>query len=307
MAEVDGGIAELIGFLKDSRLAVRKGALEAVLGLTASSDGRALLQRARIVDELRRLLAVPTGGVAELATKALVNLCEDAVLIAQMTPLVSTLMELLRDEDCTFKREVVMLLANLSQSPDVCERLLQLQSGGGVGTPMGLYFRVLIQWFLAPVGDGEDPFEFIAPLLQNLTQLPEARHILLEPERGILQPLLKQLGCPSVHRRRGIAAVLRNLCFETSETAVRYLLSPSVDVVTALLLPLAGPDRYRAEEKEGMPTVLFSGGGGRRGGRETDPATRRCIVEALVLLASTRPARDFMRRCRCGCRGISFS
>ena len=298
----DGGVSELLGFLRDSRRAVRNGALEAILGLTASTDGRALLRRGSIVNELRRMLGSVAGGTAGLATKALVNLCEDAELVTQMTPLVPTLMELLRDDDCDFKGAVVMLLANLSSSPDACERLLQRGGGGGGGAPMGLYFRLLIQWFLAPppAEAAEDTFEFVAPLLQNLTQVPDARRILLEPERGILPALMRQLGAPSPVRRRGVAAVLRNLCFETSDAAVRYLLSPAVDAVTALLLPLAGPDRYRAEEKEGMPPVLYAGGGGRRGGRESDPLTRRHIVESLVLLAASRPGRDRMRSCRYG-------
>lgn len=268
-----------------------------MLGLSASADGRAVLAGGRIVDELRRLLGSLSGGLAGQATKALVNLCDDAELLGQMPALVPTLMELLRDDDCDFKRVVVMLLSNLSQSTEACERLLQLGGGGGGGggAPMGLYFRLLIQWFLAPV-TADDPFEFVAPLLQNLTQVPAARRILLEPERGILPPLLRQLGAASVVRRRGVAAVVRNLCFETGDAEVRYLLSPAVDSTTALLLPLAGPDRYCAEEKEGMPPALYAGSGQQR---EADPATRRHVVEALVLLAATRPARDRLRSSRC--------
>lgn len=295
----DGGVSELLVFLRDARLAVRKGALEAVLGLTASTDGRTFLRGGPIVDELRRLLGSFGDGVAGLAVKALVNLSEDVELQSQMSTLVPTLMELLRDDDCNFKREIVMLLANLSQSTDTCERVLQLQSSGGSegGMPMGLYFRLLIQWFLAPLrSDGLDTFEYVALLLQNLTQVPAARHILLEPERGILPPLLRQLSSPQVIRRRGVSAVIRNLCFETSESAIVYLLSPAVDVITTLLLPLAGADRYLAEEKVGMPAALYKGALKQR---ESDPATRRHLLEALVLLAASRPARERMRSCRC--------
>jgi hypothetical protein len=288
-------VVELVGFLRDTRAVVRKGAIDAIVGLTASEDGRALLRSTRIVDELRRLLGTALG---ESACIALVNLCDDLLSIAQMAALVPTLFELLRDDECIFKRQAVMLLANLSQSPEVCEKLLQTQDGGATGVTMGLHFRLLLQWFLRPpAGPGEShSFEHVGDLLQNLTQLPSARHILLEPERGILPPLLRQISSPSAIRRRGAAGAVRNLCFETSDAALRYLLSPAVDVVTAVLLPLAGPDRYRAGEKDGMAPALFAPG--RTGLRESEPGVRRALVEALALLSVTRTGRDHLRRCR---------
>ncbi len=47
-------------------------------------------------------------------------------------------------------------------------------------------------------------------------QTTEARLILLDPERGVLAALFPQLASASVLRRRGVAGVLRNCCYEAS-------------------------------------------------------------------------------------------
>jgi hypothetical protein len=284
---------------------VRKGAVEAVMGLTASEDGRALLRTTKIATQLRRLIG-DMPSVSRMAITAMINISADAEMMDQLLKqgMVGSLMESLRDDDCTHKRLVVMLLSNLSQTGEGCDQLLGKTEGASA--LVGLHLRRLIQWFAASSalaahvpdenGNEADTFEFVACILQNLTQLPEARRIILEPERGILPALMKQLRSPSVIRRRGTAAGIRNCLFESDETYLNYILLPSVDLVTALLYPLAGPDRYTAAEKEGMNPELFAFGA--RKSREPDPSTRRALVESIQLIGRVRAGRDHLRRVR---------
>jgi hypothetical protein len=283
-------------------LQVRKEAAELVLGLSASDDGRAALVESRVAENLRRLVGDPAQQVSSAAVKALVNLSAESHFMDQIisSGMAAALVEGLRDAECRHKRYIVMLLCNICQTSEGCLQLMQAQEASG--QLLGLNFRRMIQWFVAPPSRvavsaaataEHDDFEYAGAILQNVTQLRDARLILLEPERGILPALFPQLQAASVLRRRGVAGALRNCCFELEEKHVRYMLSPGVDVVTALLVPLAGPDRFTADEKHGMHPALYRGGG--RKAREQDAVVRRALVESLVLLASTRLAREHMR------------
>jgi hypothetical protein len=274
--------------------------------LTASPDGRELLKGTQVAAQLRRLVG-DLSVISSSAIKAMINLSADAAMLEQLLKqgMVSALMESLRDDSCGHRRLIVMLLNNLSQTGEGCSQILQRSEAGG--SLMGLHFRRLIQWFVAPVkgpvlrGDPElgneaDTFEHVAGILSNVTQESEARLIILEPERGILPALLPQLRSPSTLRRRGVAGTLRNCCFEEDERLVRYMLSPGVDVATAALLPLAGPAEYKPEETVGMADALAHAGFGKQ--READAQTRRALVEALLLLCLTRAGRDHLRSVR---------
>ena len=290
--------------------------MEAVAGLTASEDGRALLRATpRVVPVLRRLLG-DRQDVAAAAASALVNLSADAELMDQIlrAGTISLLMDALRDGGCQFKRTVVMLLVNLTQTPEGCDQVLQRSTAPG-GPALGMHFRRFIQLFVQTVppspprggtassagggGEGGDPYEYVGEILHNVSQLKEARAILTEPERGILPVLLAQLRSPSAIRRRGVAGVLRNICIDAGAAGgaeLEYLLGPAVDVVTHLLFPLAGPDNHAPGEKDGMHPSLFAGGPLRQ--RERDALTRRWILEALSGLTATRPGRALLRTAR---------
>lgn len=272
----------------------------------------------KIASQLRRL-AGDLPVIAASAIKAMINLSADAAMLEQLLRegMVTSLMESLRDDDCPHRRLIVMLLTNLSGTGEGVTQLLQkAEAGGGL---VGLHLRRLIQWFVTPLrgpaaanaaaraartgdddgeGDEADTFEHVGCILANVTQDRDARRILMEPERGILAALLPQLRSPSRLRRRGVAGALRNCAFDIEEDAryLKHLLAPSVDLVTALLLPLAGPAEYRPEEMVGMHESLARAGPRKR--REPDAATRRALLETLLLLCCSRAGREHLRSVR---------
>ncbi len=237
--------------------------------------------------------------IAEPAIKALINFCDDSAAMQQMLSarLVDAIMESLQDREFPFKRLCVMLLSNLCQTMEGCIQLLQRESVSEAGTStLGLHFRRLLQWYLTPPDTlqdmAEDPFEFGASIIHNCTQLVEARTIILEPERGILAALLPQLESKSVVRRRGTAGALRNCCFEL--TKVDWLLSPAVDIVSKLCVPLIGPTPFKSTESADFPEAWCTPGA--RAAHEPDAATRVLLLESLLLLAAHRSVRDIMRK-----------
>ena len=301
---------ELLQLLRAGPLAVRKGACEAVLGLTGSRDGLAVVSRCGGIPALARLVGDGSAALGEVAVKGLINLSADAEYRAQVVAcsgLVSACMECLLDSDCPYRHPCLMLLCNVAATDEGCARIMQVPlpaAGGGAGGAaaapaaaaqcQGLHLRRLIQLFLqAPRAGGADVFEYAGSVLASVSARADARALLLEPDRRILPVLFPQLAAPSLVRRRGVAAALRNACFETSPEALAYMLSPSVDLPTALLTPLAGPARYAPEELPGMHASLAGAGAGKA--READATVRLCCVEGLRLLAATRTGRDHLR------------
>jgi hypothetical protein len=223
-----------------------------------------------------------------------------------------------------------MLLCNVAATDEGCARIMQVpvaaeadsdgNSGGGGGAAaapappaaascQGLHLRRLIQLFLqplpaapraapraAPAGAPAPPadvFEYAGSVLASVSARADARALLLEPDRRILPVLFPQLAAASLVRRRGVAATLRNACFETAPEALAYMLAPSVDLATALLTPLAGPARYAPEELPGMHPTLARAPPSKC--RESDATVRLSCVEGLRLLAATRTGRDHLR------------
>lgn len=259
-----------------------------ILQMTGSEDDKLKLIFADAPGALARLVG-DMRPIATDAIKALINMSDQGIAQGKMLKgrLVNALMEALREPDFACSRLAVMLLSNLCQTAEGCIQLLQKEDAGGA--LMGLHLRRLIQWFAAPARDGEDAFEYVANILHNVTQLVEARKLILEPERGLLHALLQQLQSTSVIRRRGVSGAIRNCCFQVD--SAEYLLSPSLGLLTALATPLVGPEPKKLEDAECMPSQWTEPGMA----HEPDAATRCHLMEALQVCASHRAAREWMR------------
>lgn len=211
-----------------------------------------------------------------------------------------------------------MLLSNLCQTQAGCLQLMQKDERSD-GSTVGVHLRRLLALFLqapgthgpsapgsaaaaslvdagaaqAEITEGDD-FEYAAAVLQNVTQDPDARTIILHPERGILEGLLAQLSARSVIRRRGVSAALRNCCLHEERPAAAGLLRPELRLVERVTRPLVGPEPFKPGERDTMPHDWLVHGPAKK--REPDPATRRHLVETLVILTGSRDGRAELRR-----------
>mmetsp|Transcript_15921 Transcript_15921/g.44474 ORF Transcript_15921/g.44474 Transcript_15921/m.44474 type:complete len:163 (+) Transcript_15921:236-724(+) len=107
----------------------------------------------------------------------------------------------------------MMLLSNVTLTEDGSRAMLQC----GKGKLEGLHIARLLGMFLRPAenSDTDDRMEHFANILTNVTQLVDGRKLLLEPGRGIVAVLAKQLDSSNSNVRRiGCAQALRN-CFYT--------------------------------------------------------------------------------------------
>jgi len=146
----------------------------------------------------------------------------------------------------------------------------------------------------------DDPYQHMAAILMNATTVEQGRKFVMRlqhkkkdvPPTSVLQLILPQLRSPNKIRRRGIAGAVKNCCFDKDSS---YWLLHEVDIVKQLLYPLAGPEELDPDDKIGLDPDLWLEGPDKV--RESDEATRQCLVEAvLLLLASGRRAREFVRK-----------
>ena len=107
-------------------------------------------------------------------------------------------------------------------------------------------------------------------------------------------------------RRGGVVSTIKNCAFhsashkamlspESDSVAVppSEITAPGVDVLAAILLPLAGPEELDLEEQEKLPDALQLLPPDKK--REPDHVLRITHIETLLLLCTTRWGRDYLR------------
>jgi hypothetical protein len=284
-------VGELVGFLLDPKPEVRQIAAQHLKNYTTSSEGKEILRKTPALTNLTRLL----GDITAVATHAytcLINLSEEqdfALQLVQKPRFCTMLARNIVDPENKLAALEAMLLCNLTRLEEGCQQVLQ------VGEEMeGFYFCKMVEVFCRRREEGKkDNFGWIGTVLMNVTQLPQARKIMLDPEQRILRDILPDIGHSNLIRRRGVIGTIKNCCFD--QLKHEWLLGEDgLDILPHLLFPLVGPEPFTREEMEGMPASITRLGSNKR--REEDLECRRMLVAALGLLTVTKFGREIMRK-----------
>ncbi|XP_054906135.1 protein HGH1 homolog [Poeciliopsis prolifica] len=287
----DAEAAELLAFLTPStRPDVKGKATEYILGLSGSRDGcRFLRSKPDLLARLFALTSDPSVAIAKDCYHIFINLSADEtlhqVLVCEVQVL-PVLLKNLQDPEFLFSDQICTILSNLSRHDKTCRTVFQV-----LEEELGL--AQLVEIFCNESFNKKAKLHYLGPLLSNLTQLPEARSLLMDRDRCVIQRLLPftQYEASEV-RRGGVIGTLRNCCFDHAHHA--WLLSDAVDVLPFLLLPLAGPEELTEEENEGLPVDLQYLPEDKQ--READPDIRKMLLETLLLLTATKTGRLALRQ-----------
>ncbi|XP_027713591.1 protein HGH1 homolog [Vombatus ursinus] len=273
-----------------------------VLGLTGSEPGRSLLTAQKgLLQALAKLLEAPPGtaaGAVGDAWRALVNLCAEpsihGSLLAALPGLPVQLLARALAPNWPWAGEAAAALANLSRESGPARELLaesSLESTNDEANQEPSLAR-LVTALTTPDYNPHAPLHYLASVLSNLSQLPGARAFLLDPNRCLIQHLLPLIHCPdSAVRRMGVVGMLRNCCFE--HRSHEWLLGPQVELLTFLLMPLAGPEEFSEDEMDRLPVDLQYLPPDKE--REPDPDIRRMLIETIMLLTATAPGRQLVK------------
>lgn len=286
----DSETAEMLSFLTpDTRPDVKGQATEYILGLSGNRDGcRFLRSKPDLLAALFALTSDPSIAIVKDCYHILINLSADEtlhqVLVAHVRVL-PVLFKNLVDPEYPFSDQISTILSNLTRHEKTCKTVFKvLQEGVGLAQ--------LVEIFCTEGYNKKAKLHYLAPLLSNMTQLPEARNYMMDKDRCVIQRLLPFTQYQaSVVRRGGVIGTLRNCCFDHAHH--EWLLSDAVDVLPFLLLPLAGPEELTDEENEGLPVDLQYLPEDKK--REEDPDIRKMLLETLLLLTATKAGRQTLK------------
>jgi len=313
---------------------MRKMGAEALLAISATEDGRRELANAGAVKPLCAL-AYCGGSVARFALSALVNLTADgaaAPVKAWDDLRTHKLCEcatdvVCEDDDRACTRLAVMCLANFTGVGDGARHLLDLADGGAAArardagdgdeadrpeaptaaapNEFGAVRRLLRRFFQTrreperadTEDEADDAYAHVASVLRNLTQHEDGKKLILSQRSNLLAKLLPELDSRSRVRRRGVAGLVRNVCFDDD---FHFFLLTQVPLVPHALYRLAdaSDEPLDADELAKLdPTLkrrLDQAGASKA--REDDPETVLALLEAILALAQKRAGREQLRQ-----------
>ncbi|KAG4069492.1 hypothetical protein HA402_006858 [Bradysia odoriphaga] len=289
-------LKEIVSFMNiNSRLDLKAVSVSHVLSLTGSADGRSLIYKCpEVVEELLKLTADKEGTISKDALLAIVNLSADedgAKMILDKAPnIVVECSKFILDENYPLADAWAMVLSNISRTEWLAERVIDDIEQS---SEKNLLERLVSAFTRNGFNKKNCNLNYLGPIFSNLSQTSKGRTMLCNPKTSLLSRLLPFIHHEeSVIRRGGAIGLLKNICFDSSRHSW-LLMNDDVDVLSYILLPLAGPEEYTAEENDMFPTDLQYLDADKK--READPDLRKMLLESLAQLCATRQARDFLR------------
>lgn len=213
-------LSELLNFLSlESRLDVKCTALEYVLGLTGTQEGKEWIVANQ--DTLERLFDLLTDSneiISKDAHLALVNLSAGQNVKDSLVNYIPQLLCYLQNPQWKHADKLCTILSNVSREEKGAEALFKIliKSEASKTPDSRQSFYQLVDIFDQWKSYNEHAnFHYLASVFLNLSQISEARQLLLDKSKCILPKLLPYTHFVESHiRRGGIAGLIKNLCFE---------------------------------------------------------------------------------------------
>ena len=215
-------LEELLSFLSvDARLDIKCTAVEYVLGLTGSQDGKEWIKSNKgVLKSLLDLLADQNEIISKDAHLAIVNLSADKGILECLVNYMPQLLCYLKQPQWTHADKLCTILSNMSRSSKGAGLLFKVlmdaeESEGAKQTTFHQLVDIFDQW---QSYNKHANFHYLASVFLNLSQVKEARQLFLDHSKCILPKLLPYTQFPDSHiRRGGIVGLVRNICFEVGK------------------------------------------------------------------------------------------
>ena len=214
-AESSKELNELASFLRlDSRVDLKQSALEYVVGLTGTEEGRSmLLSEVALLPLLLDLTTDSQPAVSRDALLALLNLSASENAARKITELdvMPRLVQLVADPNYRLADKVCMLLANLTRSEQGAMAFASAIASDSSCPSL----PKLVDIFNQAGYNKNAQFHHLGSVFSNIAQVERARRMFTDTRHGLLPRLL-----PHVHhhqslvRRGGTVGLLRNITFE---------------------------------------------------------------------------------------------
>jgi hypothetical protein len=287
---------ELVQFLQPStRLDVKSLALHTVLSMTGNFESRLLLlSHQKLITYLIELAfsEAEQKSVNKDAFFTFINLSADEldskVLIDKHPDLVKRLVDYVLNEKSKFADTACAILSNLSRGKRNSEIIFNKyfleekhEQNNNDSVKNYVNFEKLLKVFCTENFNKSNKLDYLAPFICNLSQIEAVRNTILS-DKLIIQRLLPYTTYErSTLRRGGIIGTIKNCCFNYDYHEM-LLFSSDIDLLSRLLLPLAGPEEFDDEDMDKLPIDLQYLPPEKQ--REDDPDIRIMLIEALSMV-----------------------
>lgn len=276
---------------KSSPLPIRGMAMDYLLGCTGTRDGIEFIgNNSSCLKSVMELTDDDDINISKTSFKILINLTaelETAVKIADSPDFgnfIVNLLQLCLSADSINAYSASKVASNLSRW-EPCSAAIKKACFEESNS------KVSVNQIVEAFSKRPDTLEYLANFLSNMSCQQEIRTLILDKKRCIIQRLLPLLSSDSSVVRQGMAATLKNCCFETDYH--EWLLSPEIDLLPRLLLPLAGPEEFDEDDMEKLPDDLQYLGDDKT--REPEERIRHILIETINKLCATKVCRHFVK------------
>ncbi|KAI0017259.1 DUF383-domain-containing protein [Xylariomycetidae sp. FL0641] len=292
---------ELVGLVADPKPEVRAIAAEHLVPYSTSEPAIFKTDNLKPVKNLK-LLIRDNPKIAEHIITMLINLSAERDVLENLATDDKFLTEVFRQVVIPTEPNanlLSMLLANLAKWDSLKSILERKQAPPEELKSNDMVMNQMVDLFVKGAEgtyNQNADFDHLSYMFADLTKHAEVRHYFVRKQDydGVV-PLTK-LKVFTEHksdvRRKGVASTIKNVAFDVPSHPL-FMSEDEIDIMPYLLLPITGNEEYDEEETMSMLPDLQLLPPDKK--RESDPAIIQTHIETLLLLSSTREARERMR------------
>ncbi|KAI2635936.1 hypothetical protein GGS21DRAFT_513834 [Xylaria nigripes] len=292
-------LEELVGLVTDRNPQVRKVAAQHLVPYSLSQPNIFKSENLKPVHNLK-LLIKDYPEIAEHIITILVNLSVDHEILDNLVADDKFLSEVFRQIIIPTEPNanlLSMLLANLSKSDSLKAILQRKQTPPEELKSDDMVINQLLDLFVKESAYNKHAnFDHLSYLFADLTKHAEIRHHFVRKQGydGVI-PITK-LKVFTEHksniRRKGVASTIKNVAFDVSSHPL-FIADDEINILPYILLPITGNEEYELDDTMAMLPDLQLLPPDKQ--RDSDHNIIQTHVETLLLLSTTREARDLMR------------
>ncbi|KAI1304473.1 hypothetical protein F5Y03DRAFT_357422 [Xylaria venustula] len=292
-------LEELVGLVADPKPQVREIAAEHLIPYSISQPSIFKSDNLKPIHNLK-LLIKDLPNIAEHIITILINLSADHEILENLVSDDKFVSEVLRQIIVPVEPNanlLSMLLANLAKSDSFKSIVYRKQPPPEELKSDDLVINQLLDLFVKEAAYNKHAdFDHLSYLFADLTKHAEVRHHFVRRQDydGVV-PITK-LKVFTEHksniRRKGVASTIKNVAFDVPSHPL-FISENEVDILPYILLPITGNEEYDLEESMAMLPDLQLLPPDKQ--RDSDPNVIQTHIETLLLLSTTREARERMR------------
>ncbi|KAI1431449.1 hypothetical protein GGR50DRAFT_679383 [Xylaria sp. CBS 124048] len=292
-------LEELVGLITDRNPQVRILAAEHLVPFSISQPSIFKSENLKPVHNLKLLIKDYPENAEHIIT-ILINLSADHEILENLAVDDKFLSEIYRQIIVPTEPNanlLSMLLANLAKSDSLKSILHKKQAAPEELKSDDLVINQLLDLFVKEAAyNKKADFDHLSYLFADLTKHAELRQHFVRKQTydGVIP--INKLKVFTEHksdiRRKGVASTIKNVAFDVPSHAL-FMSEDEVDILPYILLPITGNEEYDLEETMAMLPDLQLLPPDKQ--RDPDHNIIQTHVETLLLLSTTREARERMR------------